>query len=190
MKIRGRVLPAAVIATAFVMAAAYVWTSTMSPTSPTSPPPTVGNANTRSQAALDPRRPDTDAVLSDVAKPGTSEAIEIEFDRARDALAQAKADYADARAAVSAAEYLIAQSETDVEALERFIEELEARGEDPADHAEEGMELFTPAFEAYERASLKLQLAENDESIERIKLHGAERRFEMAAGRLALESSQ
>ena len=55
----------------------------------------------------------------------------------------------------------LAQAERDVTELERFIEEIEARGEDPVDYADEGLEMFQPAFYAYQQAFEQLELVES-----------------------------
>jgi len=50
------------------------------------------------------------------------------------------------------ADAALAQAEDDVTELERYLEEIKARGEDPTDYADEGAARFVPAFEAYQRA--------------------------------------
>ena len=109
-----------------------------------------------------------------------------ELERARRARDEARSRYEAARASVAEAQALMSRSERDVEELERFIEELEARGEDPVDHAEEGMERFMPAFEAYEAAIDRLEQAEEEEAIARLEFLGAEQRLEAAQKRLAI----
>ena len=76
------------------------------------------------------------------------------------------------------AEALLEQSEQDVEDLERFIEQIEERGEDPADYAEEGLEMFQPAFYAYQEAFSRLEQAEASEAALREELAAAEARVE------------
>lgn len=75
------------------------------------------------------------------------------------------------------AEALLEQSEQAVEDLERFIERIEERGEDPADYAEEGLEMFQPAFYAYQEAFSRLEQAEASEAALREELAGAEARL-------------
>ncbi|WP_405220808.1 hypothetical protein [Lentisalinibacter sediminis] len=76
------------------------------------------------------------------------------------------------------AEALLEQSEQDVEDLERFIEEIEQRGEDPVDYAEQGLEMFQPAFYAYQEAFSRLEQAEASEAALREELAEAEARVE------------
>ncbi len=75
------------------------------------------------------------------------------------------------------AEALLEQSEQDVEDLERFIEQIEERGEDPADYADEGLELFQPAFYAYQDAFSRLEQAQASEAALREELAAAEARL-------------
>ena len=60
----------------------------------------------------------------------------------------------------SSAEAQLQQAERDVAALERFIEEIEERGEDPVDYADEGLAMYQPAFNAYQDAEDKLASVE------------------------------
>jgi hypothetical protein len=83
------------------------------------------------------------------------------------------------------AETLMEQSEQDVEELERFIERIEERGEDPVDYADEGLQMFQPAFYAYQEALSRLEQAEASEAALREELAAAESRLavlEEAAG--------
>ena len=112
----------------------------------------------------------------------------LELQRAEAEVETARLNFANAHRAVSKAESLIAQSERDLADLERFVEELEEQGEDPADHADEGLQRFMPAFEAYELADEAVKRAEAAEAIERIKLVGAEQRLLAAQRRLDAES--
>ena len=74
------------------------------------------------------------------------------------------------------AEALLEQSEQEVEDLERFIERIEERGEDPADYAEEGLQMFRPAFYGYREAFSRLEQAEASEAALREELASAEER--------------
>ncbi|MEL6199514.1 MAG: hypothetical protein AAFR09_04820 [Pseudomonadota bacterium] len=58
------------------------------------------------------------------------------------------------------AEQVLDESERDVERLEAFVAEIRARGEDPADYADEGLEQFQPAFMRYQRAFAVFEEAE------------------------------
>lgn len=58
------------------------------------------------------------------------------------------------------AEQVLDESERDVEQLEAFVAEIRARGEDPADYADEGLEQFQPAFMRYQRAFAVFEEAE------------------------------
>ncbi|MEN7341296.1 MAG: hypothetical protein AAAFM81_00080 [Pseudomonadota bacterium] len=59
-----------------------------------------------------------------------------------------------------AAERKLEESERDVEALEAYLDEIEARGEDPVDYADEGIEKFQPAFFAWQDAMQEFEQAE------------------------------
>ena len=59
-----------------------------------------------------------------------------------------------------AAEADIAVAEREVEELEQWVAEIEARGEDPIDYADEGLEKLQPAFFAYQDAVQRFELAE------------------------------
>lgn len=50
------------------------------------------------------------------------------------------------------AEAALVQAEYDVAELERYLEVIKTRGEEPSDYADEGVERFLPAFEAYQNA--------------------------------------
>lgn len=76
----------------------------------------------------------------------------------------------------SSAEEQLRQAERDVAALERYIEEIEERGEDPVDHAEEGLAMFQPAFTAYQEAIEKLELATSVEQTLTAELIATERK--------------
>ena len=75
----------------------------------------------------------------------------------------------------SSAEAMLQRAERDVAALERFIEEIEERGDDPVDYADEGLAMYRPAFDAYQEAADKLELAENKEQSTTKALAAAER---------------
>ena len=74
----------------------------------------------------------------------------------------------------SSAEALLRRAERDIASLERFIEEIEERGEDPVDYADEGLALFRPASDAYQDASDKLELAATREQTATEELAAAE----------------
>ena len=57
------------------------------------------------------------------------------------------------------------------------MQEIEARGEDPADYADEGLERFQPAFYAYQDAFERLELAETMRASARAELDQAEDRL-------------
>jgi hypothetical protein len=78
----------------------------------------------------------------------------------------------------ASAEADLQQAERDVTELERFIDEIKARGEDPADYADEGLAMFQPAFYAYQNAFDKLELAEAMEQAAAEELAAAEAELE------------
>jgi len=127
-------------------------------------------------ATLDPRKPLTSNSELPSAGAATRDPV-LELRRAQADVETARLEFANAHRAVSEAESLIARSEQDLADLERFVEELEEQGEDPADHADEGLRRFMPAFEAYEIADEALERAEAAEALERIKLESAEQRL-------------
>lgn len=75
------------------------------------------------------------------------------------------------------AEAQLEQAERDVAELERFIENIEARGEDPADYADEGLEMFQPAFYAYQEAFDKLELVESTQQTAEEQVAAAEKQL-------------
>ena len=78
------------------------------------------------------------------------------------------------------AELEMQKAESKVEELERFIEDIEARGEDPVDFADEGLAKFQPAFYAYQDAFDQLELAETMEQAAAKELAEAEDRLAQA----------
>lgn len=72
------------------------------------------------------------------------------------------------------AEAALQQSERDITELERFIDEIKARGEDPAEYADEGLAMFQPAFQAYQNAFDKLEMVESMEQTATEELAAAE----------------
>ena len=117
--------------------------------------------------------PTTDAESAGSRSVGNS-AIE----RAERAARMARADRAAARSALSAAESEMDETEQKIEALESFIEDLEQQGEDPADHAEEGMKRFNPVFDEYERRMQQIVDAEAAEEEATARLREAETSIE------------
>ncbi|MFK8048053.1 MAG: hypothetical protein AB8B81_06455 [Halioglobus sp.] len=77
----------------------------------------------------------------------------------------------------SSAEILLQEAEQDIASLERFIEEIEERGEDPMDYAEEGLAMFHPAANAYQDALDQLQLAQSKEKSAAMALAGAKNKL-------------
>jgi Rad3-related DNA helicase len=70
------------------------------------------------------------------------------------------------------------QAEREVTRLERFVEEIEERGEDPVDYADQGLAMFQPAFDAYQSAFDRLELAESLEQTTAEELAAAERELQ------------
>ena len=66
-------------------------------------------------------------------------------------------------AAREQAEANLEQSQVAVAELEKYVEAIEARGEDPADYADEGLAMFQPAFYEYEESFALLKKAESME---------------------------
>ncbi len=79
---------------------------------------------------------------------------------ARQRVADAELALEMAAAQRKSAEADIAIAEREVEELEQWVAEIEARGEDPVDYADEGLEKLQPAFFAYQDAVQRFELAE------------------------------
>ncbi|MFK8054267.1 MAG: hypothetical protein AB8F65_14965 [Woeseiaceae bacterium] len=77
------------------------------------------------------------------------------------------------------AEVELEKTEASLAELEQYVADIEARGEDPADFAEEGLERFQPAFYAYEERMAVLEQAEQMEAAVSDELRDAERRLAM-----------
>lgn len=60
-----------------------------------------------------------------------------------------------------AASEQLRQAELALTELEEFVSDLERRGEDPADYADEGLEKFRPAYLDFETAQTRLDQAES-----------------------------
>lgn len=107
---------------------------------------------------------------------------EERLEAAERAVDAARAQRAAATAELAEAEAEMEPREREVEELERFIADLEARGEDPAQHAEEGLALFNSAREGYERTALRIEQAQNAIQVADDELATAEKMY------LALQS--
>ena len=81
-------------------------------------------------------------------------------ERAERAVVAARAARESAVAELAAAEAEREEREREVERLEQFIADLKARGEDPVEHAEDGLALFKPAFENYQATALRIERAQ------------------------------
>ena len=103
---------------------------------------------------------------------------EIEF--AETALAEARSRHALAAEALESARADMAGLEDDVASLERYVEALKARGEDPADHAFEGMERFQPVLAKYQTLMAAYDRAEDGEREAREAVEEAERELARA----------
>lgn len=99
----------------------------------------------------------------------TSEVIKL-----RQRIGDLKVELKELIAERSSAEALLRRAERDIASLERFIEEIEERGEDPVDCADAGLALFRPASDAYQDASDKLELAATREQTATEELAAAE----------------
>jgi hypothetical protein len=96
------------------------------------------------------------------AAPSAAPALTLEQRRARAerAVADARAAHAAAVSELAAAEAEAVDREREVERLENFVADLKARGEDPAEHAEEGLALFNPALQNYQNTVLRIERAQ------------------------------
>jgi hypothetical protein len=119
------------------------------------------------------------AAASDAASaPSPERRAEIEF--AETALAEARSRHELAVHALESARADMAGLEDDVASLERYVEALEARGEDPADHAFEGMERFRPVLAKYQTLMAAYDRAEQNEREAREAVEAAERALQQA----------
>lgn len=143
---------------------------------PRTPPASNASSPARSapDALIDDALPDSDAVDGKRVTPDIA------------ALTAVQQRIADLKLALQAsiemryaAEARLAESERAVEELEKFVEEIEARGEDPVDYADQGLEKLQPAFFAYQDAFAEFEQAERIEQAARDAL--TEANAELAA---------
>ncbi len=83
-----------------------------------------------------------------------------ELQSARQRVADAKLAVQTAITQREAAAADLKTAEREVESLERWVADIEARGEDPVDYADEGLARLQPAFFAYQDAFERYELAE------------------------------
>ncbi len=74
--------------------------------------------------------------------------------------ALARSSHAEALAAFDDAQNKLADVEHELAAVERFVDDLVQRGDDPAKHAFEGMERLNPVIERFEERVLAVEHAE------------------------------
>lgn len=155
-----------------VFAAVFLLQRAPSPEPPPEAPPPVEAADPGSTGDAAPA-----SIVPGLVRPETLEAESIEAmrQRVKDLELALEATIDMRNEAVVALE----ASERDIEKLEAFVEEIEARGEDPADYAGEAMEQFQPAFFRFEDASAAFERAELLEQAAREEL--AKARAELAA---------
>jgi len=97
--------------------------------------------------------------------------------RAERNVTAARRDHERALAAIANAERALLESEREIEKLEDYVADLEARGEDPARHAFEGMDLFNPVLDRFLPRVEALEQAERDEASSRAALEAEEARL-------------
>ncbi len=167
--------PAVIGTLLLVSIAAAGWLLIEQPSSPTPPgiENSAGDSGTKREPGAVASGPGNDAAA--VAKLGAH------VEQLRDALQAVVVER-------KSAEAQLQQAERDVTALEQFIEEIKARGEDPADYAEEGLALFQPAFSAYQDAFSKLERAEAMEQSATQELATAEKA--LASAHLRADNGQ
>ena len=88
---------------------------------------------------------------------------------------QARAEHEAAKAALREAELELDDLEREVEAVEAFVEDLIERGEDPANHAFEGMERLNPVIERYEERLALAEAADRRVQETKARLEAAQR---------------
>ena len=123
--------------------------------------PAAGDAARSQTPALRAEQPQSEASTS-----GQSDAPSIGGDRTDD-VAHARVQAAEARTRLEAAretlrlaELELDDLESEVAAVEQFVENIEERGDDPARYGFEGMEQLNPVIEKYEARLAQVVAAE------------------------------
>ena len=121
----------------------------------TSAATTPGDGNTPpvAQPAATPTAAAPGEAVRPPAQPATRAA-------ARTALDAALREQAEAEAALRTAELDLDELEDEIEAVERYVDALDAAGEDPARHAFEGMERLDPVIERFEARMAVVEAAD------------------------------
>lgn len=99
---------------------------------------------------------DTPIVVPDIAALGTTTELEA-------AIAELENSLTISTEVRQLAAAELEKTEVALEELEQYVEDIEARGEDPSDFADEGLEKFQPAFYQYEERLAVLEQAEQME---------------------------
>jgi len=112
----------------------------------------------------EPTAPAAAAAPGPIEAPGSAAPAtpERRLQAAERAVAAARAKRSELLAKLAAAEAETEQRERQVEKLEQFIADLQARGEDPARHAEEGLALFGPAYDGYQQTAARIEQAQQE----------------------------
>jgi len=106
--------------------------------------------------------------------------VEERLELAERTVASAEVDHARTLDALAEAEAALVESEREIEALEQYIADLEARGEDPAKHAFDAMERVNPVIDQFEPRARAVQEAEANEAAARQLLDAARSELEEA----------
>lgn len=127
------------------------------------------SSETAAAAMEEQSRPGASQVSSSPASSATAASVSAggdesaEIEQQKLIISELTRSLAAAIAAREQAEANLEQSEVAVAELEKYVEAIEARGEDPADYADEGLAMFQPAFYEYEESFALLKKAESME---------------------------
>ena len=115
-----------------------------------------------------------DSALAEPSAAGDGQSASPDVD-ARQRVADLEGALALATERREEAERALDALESEVEELEAFIADIEARGEDPADYAEEGLQLFQPSFFKYQDGLIALEAAQELEDATKTALAEAKK---------------
>ena len=123
---------------------AFMMTGEDSPSAPSNTPiePSVA-----SPESLDPKGETTTSVAGQTIEPGSARIDTL------------RASAAAAAQATAAADDKVAALELEIEQIEQQIRDIEARGDDPAEHADEVLPYFEPLFARFLDAQAELETA-------------------------------
>lgn len=158
-----------------IVTIAMLWSPTEDPVDDRSAGSSAGN-RTADTLSL-PTAADATAVRPSIRDEAPASAV---TDRAEATLASTRSEHQRAQAALVGAEADLASLELELEAVERFVEQIEARGDDPARHAFEGMERLDPLIEQLDEKMRAIEEAESQEREARRAFDAAQEQLDAA----------